>query len=389
MNRIMNSMIKRITVRLLLAACLAYVAMQPFAAFAASVKLPGTVTAWGYNGLGCLGDGTTTSSSKPVSVILPAGVTASAIAAGQFHNLAITDDGLYQWGDGIATPMKVAFPATVTTVIAAAGGMYHSLALTDDGVYAWGGNGSGQLGDGTTTDSAEPVKVLFPTTVTTVMVIATGSYHSMAITDDGLYTWGDNGGAELGDGTRLDRSMPVKVTFPSTVTTIVAISGGGFHSLAITDDGVYAWGNNTFGQLGDGTTTDRVQPTKVIFQRKTAPTTVTAIAAGFWHSLAIGDNSVYGWGYNGNGELGTITGTTTMIPVKVSFPKKTPVLVTAIAAGSMHSLALTDNGLYAWGNNSSGQLGISAANSLTPAKVQAESNVIDIGAGYYHSLALH
>jgi alpha-tubulin suppressor-like RCC1 family protein len=388
MNKTMNSMIKRITVRLLLAACPAYVTMQPFAAFAASANLPGTVTAWGYNGLGCLGNGTTTSSSKPVSVILPSGVTASAIAAGQFHNMAITDDGLYQWGDGITTPMKVAFPATVTTVIAAAGGMYHSLALTDDGVYAWGGNGSGQLGNGTTTDSTTPVEVIFPSTVTTVTAIAAGSYHSMAITDDGLYTWGDNDG-QLGDGTFLSRSLPVKVTFPSTVTTIVAISGGGFHSLAITDDGVYAWGNNTFGQLGDGTTAGSLRPTKVIFQRKPAPTMVTAIAAGFWHSLAIGDNSVYGWGYNGNGELGAITGATTTVPVKVIFPKKTPVLVTAIAAGSMHSLALTDNGLYAWGNNSSGQLGIQGANSLTPAMVQAESNVIGIGAGYYHSLALH
>jgi alpha-tubulin suppressor-like RCC1 family protein len=376
-------------VPLLLAACPVYLTMQPFAAFAASAKPPGTVTAWGYNGLGCLGDGTTTSSSKPVSVILPPGVTASAIAAGQFHNMAITDDGLYQWGDGVTTPMKVAFPATVTTVIAAAGGMYHSLALTDDGVYAWGGNGSGQLGDGTATDSAVPVKVLFPTTVTTVMVIAAGSYHSMAITDDGLFTWGDNGGGELGDGTRLDRTVPVRVAFPSTVTTVVAVSGGGFHSLAITDDGVYAWGNNTFGQLGDGTTTDSVQPTKVIFQRKAAPTTVTAIAAGFWHSLAIGDNSVHGWGYNGNGELGAITAASTTVPVKAVFPKKISVLVTAIAAGSMHSLALTDNGLYAWGNNSSGQLGIQGANSFTPTKVQAESNVIGIGAGYYHSLALH
>ena len=381
-------MIKRITVRLLLAGCLVSLKTQPFAAFAAAAKLPGTVTAWGYNGLGCLGDGTTTSSSKPVSAILPAGVTTSAIAAGAFHNMAITDDGLFWWGDGVATPMKVTFPATVTTVIAAAGGMYHSLALTDDGVYAWGGNGSGQLGNGTTTDSTVPVEVIFPPTVTTVTAIAAGSYHSMAITDDGLYTWGDNGG-QLGDGTYLNRSLPVKVAFPSTVTTIVAISGGGFHSLALTDDGLYAWGNNAFGQLGDGTTTGSSRPQKVVFQRKPAPTTVTAIAAGFWHSLAIGDNSVYGWGYNGNGELGAITGATTMIPVKVIFSKKTPVLVTAIAAGSMHSLALTDSGLYAWGNNSSGQLGIQGGTQYSPAKVLAESNVIAIGAGYNHSLALH
>jgi alpha-tubulin suppressor-like RCC1 family protein len=379
MNKTMNSIMKRITVRgLLLAACTINLALPPFAAFAANANPPGTVTEWGY----------TIGSSTPTTVALPPGVLALAIAAGQFHNLAITTDGLYTWERGVASPMKVDFPPAVTTVLAVAGGMYHSLALTDDGLYAWGGNGNGQLGDGTTTDSSVPVKVIFPAGVT-VQAVATGSYHSMAITDDGLYTWGDNGGAQLGDGTRIDRTLPVKVSFPSAVKTLVAISGGGFHSLAITDDGVYAWGNNTFGQLGDATTTDRVQPTKVYFQKIAMPTTVTAIAAGFWHSLAIGDGSVFGWGYNGNGELGDGTVTARLVPVRTVFPKKTQIIAIAIAAGSMHSLAATDKGLFAWGNNSSGQLGMTGASRYTATKVPGESNVIAVGAGYYHSLALH
>jgi alpha-tubulin suppressor-like RCC1 family protein len=267
--------------------------------------------------------------------------------------------------------------------------MGHSLALTDDGLYAWGNNGNGELGNGSTIDSAVPVKVIFPPTVTSVSAIAAGAYHSLAITSDGLYAWGDNNGAQLGDGTRLDRILPVKVFFPPAVTTLVAVSGGGFHSLAITSDGVYAWGNNTFGQLGDGTTTGRLRPTKVVFPRRATPTTVTAIAGGFWHSLAIGDGSVFGWGYNGNGELGDGTGVAQMIPVKTVFPKKTVVIATAIAAGSMHSLAATDQGLFAWGNNSNGQLGMTGGNRYTATKVTAESNVIAVGAGYYHSLALH
>ena len=239
MNRIMNSRRKRVAVRgLLLAACTVYLAMQTFPASAAKVN-PGTVTAWGYNGLGCLGDGTTTSSSTPVLVILPPGVTASSIAAGSFHNLAITDDGLYAWGDGTTIPVKVAFPATVTTMVAVAAGMFHSLALTYGGLYAWGGNGSGQLGDGTTTDRTVPVKVIFPSAVTTVSAIAAGAYHSLAITDDGLYAWGSNGSGQLGDGTYAKKTVPAKVALPSAVTTL-AISGGGLHSLAVTDDGVYA-----------------------------------------------------------------------------------------------------------------------------------------------------
>ena len=390
MNRIMNSMARRVTVPgLLLVVCALWVTMQPFAASAADVN-PGTVTAWGYNGLGCLGDGTTVgSSTTPVSVLLPPGVTALAVAAGAFHNLAITDGGLYVWGDGANVPVNVVFPPTATTAAAIAAGTYHSLALTDDGLYAWGGNGSGQLGDGTTTDRTAPVQVLFPSTVTTISAIAAGAYHSLALTDDGLYAWGSNGSGQLGNGTYAEQTVPVKVAFPSTVTTLRAISAGGFHSLAITNDGVYAWGNNTFGQLGNGTTTGSARPTKVVFQKKTRPAAVTDIAAGFWHSLAIGDNTVYGWGFNGNGELGDGTGVAQVSPVKALFPRRTPLMVTAIAAGSMHSLAITDNGLYAWGSNASGQLGMQGANRYTPTKVQAERNVIDIGAGYYHSLALH
>jgi len=384
----MKTMITSKIIRSLLLAAAAALVAQPFEKVAAGSVGPGTVTAWGYNGQGCLGDSTTISRDNPVSVLLPPGVLATGIASGQFHGIALTSDGLYQWGDGVSIPMKVDFPAPVTKVISAAGGAYFSLALTDDGIYAWGGNSSGQLGNGTLTDSAIPVKVEFPASVTVVMAIAAGSYHSMAITDDGLYTWGSNGGGQLGDGTRINRTVPVKALFPLTVNAFFAMSGGGYHSLAVTDQGVFAWGNNTFGQLGTGGP-DSVFPAKVLFTSKAMPSTVTAVAAGFWHSLAIGDGNSFGWGYNGNGELGDGTGANRIFPVRVVFPKKTFPVVTAIGAGSMHSLILTDQGLFASGNNSNGQLGMQGGSRYSATKVQAENNVIAIGAGYYHSLALH
>jgi alpha-tubulin suppressor-like RCC1 family protein len=385
MNTTINSMPKRVAVRgILLVACIAYLTMQA-ATPARSAAAPGTVTAWGYNSSGELGDGTTTSSSTPVTVLLPPGVTASAIAAGFFHNLAITSDGVYTWG-GIIIPARVSFPEAVTTVTAVAAGGGHSLAITNDGLYAWGANQNGQLGDGTTANATTPVRVVFPLSVTQVSAIAAGYGHSLAITDDGLYAWGLNSGGQLGIGTRTPSSVPVKVAFPAGVM-VTAISGGGFHSLAITNDGVYAWGNNTFGQIGDGTITDSTVPRKITFPKKVA--LVSAVAAGFWHSLGITDNGAYAWGYN-NGELGDGTFTDRHTPVKVTFPKAVTA-VTAIAAGSMHSLAVTNDGLYAWGVNSIGQLGISSNVSPvpTPTRVKGESNAIAVGAGYYHSLALH
>src|SRR5690242_20727342 len=128
MNRKIDSTMKHIPVcSVLLAACTINLALSPLAVSAANVNPTGSVTEWGY----------TMGSSRPTTVPLPSGVLALDIAAGQFHNLAITTDGLYTWERGVTTPMKVAFPPAVGTVMAAAGGMYHSLALTDDGIYAW------------------------------------------------------------------------------------------------------------------------------------------------------------------------------------------------------------------------------------------------------------
>jgi regulator of chromosome condensation (RCC1) repeat-containing protein len=365
------------------------VALPAVSLFAAGNAVgPGTVTVWG-NG-----------NSNPTPVSFPSPVTTvSGASAGSFGDVAITDDGVYTWGNHpeLVPPGKVVFPPAVTRVSAVSAGTGHILAVTNDGLYAWGSNASGQLGDGTTTMRTSPVKVSFPATVASVSSIAAGAYHSLAITNDGLYAWGSNGGAQLGDGTRSTRTLPVKVALPPVVTSVVAISGGGFHSLAITNDGAYAWGNNTFGQLGDGTTVDSNVPLKTVFappsrraKRDVSPvTSVTAVSAGFWHSLEITNDGLYGFGYNGNGELGLGTRTTyNPVPARAVFAKAVTT-ITSVSAGVMHSLATTNDGLYAWGNNSQGQLGISSGGVASPTRVPSEGSALAAYAGDYHSVALH
>nr|WP_028183229.1 chromosome condensation regulator RCC1 [Salinispora arenicola] len=263
---------------------------EPAAAFDAS----DTILAWGDNNGGELGDGTTTDRLTPVAVDLPADTTVTAVAAGHDHSLAVTSAGT---------------------------------------ALAWGDNRFGQLGDGTTTDSTTPVEVSLPMGVT-ITAIAAGDDHSYAVTSAGTaLAWSDNDRGELGDGTTTRSSTPIPVDLPVN-TTVTAVAGGIGHGLALTSGGtVLAWGLNSDGQLGDGTTTDSSAPVEVSLPASTA---VTAVAAGSLHNLAVtAGGTALAWGNNSDGRLGDGTSTNSSAPVEVSLPAGT-----AVTAGAAHSMAL-------------------------------------------------
>ncbi|MDR2018958.1 MAG: hypothetical protein LBQ00_08890 [Syntrophobacterales bacterium] len=236
-----------------------------------------------------------------------------------------------------------------STAAQLAAGGYHSLALDKGGmVWAWGKNSFGQLGDGTKTSRRTPVKVPGLSDVTVAHLTA-GSYHSLALDSNGtVWAWGKNSSGQLGNGTKTNRTAPAQVKGLSGVT-VTAIAAGGDHSLAIKEDGTaLAWGRNKFGQLGDGTKINRLIPTPVV------NLTAKALTAGWYHSLAVEDNGdVLAWGRNNNGQLGDGTIKNSLIPVQVELSD-----VAALTAGSSHSLALKDNGtMKTWGGNGNGQLG--------------------------------
>jgi alpha-tubulin suppressor-like RCC1 family protein len=261
------------------------------------------VFAWGFNGAGELGNGTTAGySPDPGSVLIPPGTIITAIGAGDEDSLALTSTG---------------------------------------SVLAWGFNRAGQLGNGTTTDSAVPVSVLIPPGIT-ITAVAAGAYHNLALTSTGsVLAWGSNGTGQLGNGGAPDNHVPVSVLVPPNIT---AVAAGSSHSLALSSTGsVYAWGANSSGQLGNGTGMDSTTPLPV---RLPSGTTITAIAAGGavaypppGISLALtSSGSVLAWGYNGDGELGNGSYVNSALPVPVSLPSGT--IVTAVAAGWWHSLAI-------------------------------------------------
>ncbi|ACL23604.1 RCC1 domain-containing protein [Chloroflexus aggregans] len=353
----------------------------------------GGVRCWGHNDRGQLGDGTTTARSTPVAVSgLPSGVT--AIAAGRLHTCARTSSGgVWCWGDNSdgqlgdgsftdsSTPVAVSGLASGVETIAAGG--WHTCALTGSGgVWCWGRNNSGQLGDGSTIYHITPVAVSgLPSGVT---AIAAGGVHTCALTGSGgVWCWGGNFAGQLGDGTTTDRSTPVAVSgLPSGVT---AIAAGDIHTCALTGSGgVWCWGGNDFGQLGDGTTTNRSTPVAV----SGLPSGVTAIAAGLRYTCALtGSGGVWCWGYNLSGQLDDGT-TSRSTPVAVS---GLPSGVTAIAAGGWYTCARTSSGgVRCWGANGSGQLGDGTTTKRsTPVAVSGlPSGVTAIAAGGEHTCAL-
>ena len=218
--------------------------------------------------------------------------------------------------------------------------------------FGWGSNVGGALGDGTNLNQPTPVVADLSGVLAgkSVVAISGGQLHTVALTSEGkLYAWGNNGSAELGDGTNTSRSTPVAVDMSGVLAgkTVTAIDGGAGHTVALTSDGkIYAWGFNDYGQLGDGTFTNRTTPVAVDLAGVLAGKTVTAISASAYHTVALtSDGKAYAWGYNYAGALGDGSTTDRPAPVTVDM---TGVLagktLTAISAGGYHTVALTTDG---------------------------------------------
>ena len=338
----------------------AYVAIAAGNSHTCALTTSGGVKCWGANWSGQLGDGTWASWDTPVDVIgLGSGVR--AIAAGGSHTCALTAGGSVKcWGSngsgqlGDGTTMWRATPVDVSGlgsgVVAIAAGGWHTCALTmGGGVKCWGWNYYGQLGDGTTTDRTTPVDV--SGLGSGVVAIAAGNDHTCALTaGGGVKCWGLNGSGQLGDGTTTNRNMPVDVS--GLGSGVSAIAAGDRHTCALTaGGGVKCWGSNLYGQLGDGTTTSRNMPVDV----SGFASGVVAIAAGGFHTCALtAGGGVKCWGGNWYGQLGDGTTRSRTTPMDVAELWSG---VSATAAGESHTCAIRAAGVKCWGANLYGQLG--------------------------------
>ncbi|WP_460618162.1 RCC1 domain-containing protein [Hymenobacter ruber] len=370
-----------------------YTQVAAGANYSLGLRADGTATAWGHNAGGALGDGTTNQRRVPTPVT--GGGLYTQLAAGQYHSLGLMADGTaYAWGYngsgelGCGNTTQRNTPTATGTALptrsTAAGGSFGLAVRADGTLWAWGDNTYGQLGigtEGSTINRNSPVQV---GTDKDWVQVAAGAYHSMGLKADGTaYAWGDNRNGQLGDGTTTNHSVP---TLVGTATDrYTQLAAGSFHSLGRRTDGTaYAWGQNSFGQLGDGTTTGRTTPTLV----GAATNRFIHLAAGAYHSLGLmADGTAYAWGDNGSGRLGDETTTDHNVPMLVSGGG----IYTQLVAGQYHSLGLMADGTaYAWGCNVNGQLGDGTTTDRgVPTLVgTATDHYTQLTAGGAHSLGL-
>ncbi len=341
----------------------------------------GTVWAWGWNGVGQLGDGTTADRHVPTRIAGLTGIV--AVSASPYHSLALKGDGtvwawgwniLGQLGDGTtldrSAPVQV---AGLTGVVAIAAGGLHSLALRGDGtVWGWGYNGYGQLGDGTLTTRLTPAKAQ----MAGMTSISAGFLHSLAVREEGTgWAWGHNAFGQLGDGTVVNRGLPVALPAHYGNTAYTRVSAGWFHSTSLdVSDTTQRWGANFVGQV-----TGTAGPSLPTPGRYGVGGLV--VSAGGYHIVTTArEGVIYAGGWGAHGQLGNRTPTYTVAGVPDT---------SIVSPGGVHTLAVNPaRQILAWGWNHFGQLGTgTTVGGPVPGAVSL-ANPVMVGSGGYHSLAI-
>jgi len=381
----------------------------------------GSVFSFGSNGTGRTGlnlSAGNTLIATPIDTSNLAGRAITQVAAGYSHNLLLAEDGSvfsFGWNNAGRTGLNtitgntlIATPIETTNlggraITQVSAGREHSLLLADDGsLFSFGANGAGRTGLNTDTGVT-----LIATPIDTsslggraITQVSAGSVHSLLLTDDGsVFSFGANGAGRTGLNTDIG------VTFIATPIdtsnlggrAITQVAAGAYHSLLLAEDGsVFSFGWNYYGQLGDGTTTDRLVASP-IDASPLEGRAITQVAVGVSHSLLLAeDGSVFSFGWNNAGRTGlnTITGNT-LIATPIDTTNLGSLAITQVAAGELHSVLLAEGGnAFTFGANTVGRTGLNTGSDSTLFATPIDMSnlgglaISQVAAGGFHSLLI-
>ena len=346
----------------------------------------GTLWSWGSNNSGQLGNNSLNRESSPVQTV-SGGYNWKSISNGYSHISSIKTDGsLWTWGNNDSgqlgdntivsksSPIQI-IPGSTNWKLIDNGSYIFAAIKTDGTLWLCGDNGLGQLGDNTNVNKSTPIQVSGGGT--NWKLVSGGKYHTAAIkTDNTLWLWGYNAYGQLGDNTTTSKSTPVQISGGGYNWKLIS-SGQEYNAAIKTDGTLWLWGKNNFGQLGDNSRTTKITPV----QTTPGGTNWRSVSCGSIHTAAIKtDGTLWLWGSNADGKLGNNT----------TSNKSTPIQTIAggtnwkvVSIGEWHTGAIkTDGTLWVWGLNTDGQLGDNTTdNKSSPIQtVAADTNwkVIDI-----------
>jgi alpha-tubulin suppressor-like RCC1 family protein len=356
--------------------------------------LPRELYAWGNNGFGQLGIGTAfpDSRSSPTQIgaltdwgsvaLLGYGTQGGALKrAGTLWLWGRNQSGQLGQNNIVDSSSPVQVGALTDWALVSTGDQHTAAIKTAGSLWTWGQNNAGQLGlntQGFDTYRSSPVQV---GSLTNWAQVSVGTARTLAVKTDGtLWAWGANTFGEIGNNSTLNRSSPVQIGSLTNWKQVVTSTN---HSSAITTGGqLYAWGSNSYGRLGDGTVVSKSSPVQI-----GVLTNWSQVASSGSHTLSVKtDNTLWAWGRNTNGRLGDGTVVNKSSPVQIG------ILVNwAAVAGSGESSAAvkTDGTLWSWGRNQSGELGLGDVTSRSsPVQVGASTNWEQIQGGASHFIAI-
>lgn len=312
----------------------------------------GNLWNWGFNSSGALGDNTTANKSSPVQTVVTA-TNWNFCTAGGYHSAAVKTDGtLWLWGkndygqlgDGTTTstntgrssPVQTVSTGTTWKMVSSGGYGDCTAAIKSDGtLWSWGRNQYGQLGDSTTTSRSSPVQIAGTNWKTLAVSVYLETSTGAIKTDGSLWTWGRNNYGQLGDGTTTDRSSPTQISGTWKQISTGFSYNSGYMSAIKTDGSLWSWGRNNFGQFGDGTGTSSSSPVQTI----SGGNNWKMVSAGCEFTGAIKtDGTLWMWGKNYVGSLGDGTTGHKSSPVQIAGTNWK-----IVHCGSSHAIAVRDN----------------------------------------------